>query len=161
MKKQVKTFIVSLLYLMAVAFGTQAQTTDRQTETAGQPRTFQQIGGEMVIAFKGKPQHLNSAIASGIHTGIPAAQIFAFLLRLSHNREYQPYLAEKWETSPDGLSVTFHLRPGVTFHDGKPLTSEDVAFSLMTIQKYHPFSDMLSAVEKVDTPDPLTATVPP
>jgi len=125
------------------------------SETAKPP----QSGGVMAVAVTSKPVHLNSAISSGVFMWYPAVQIFASLLRVNHNWEYQPYLADKWEISTDGLSVMFHLRSGATFHDGKPITSEDVAFSILTIRKYHPYSDMLEAVEKVDTPDPLTAVV--
>jgi len=40
-----------------------------------------------------------------------------------------PCLAEKWEVSSDGKSITFHLVKNATWHDGKPVTAEDVAFS--------------------------------
>jgi peptide/nickel transport system substrate-binding protein len=40
-----------------------------------------------------------------------------------------PWLATRWDVSPDGLEYTFNLAPGVTFHDGQPLTAADVAFS--------------------------------
>jgi peptide/nickel transport system substrate-binding protein len=42
----------------------------------------------------------------------------------------QPDLAERWETSKDGLTWTFYLKKGVTWHDGKPFTAEDVKFTL-------------------------------
>ncbi len=42
----------------------------------------------------------------------------------------QPDLAEKWEVSPDGLTWTFYLRKGVTWHDGKPFTADDVKWSI-------------------------------
>ena len=41
-----------------------------------------------------------------------------------------PGVAERWVMSEDGLSWTFHLRPGQTFHNGDPLTAGDVKFSL-------------------------------
>src|SRR5215470_16499329 len=41
-----------------------------------------------------------------------------------------PGVAERWSMSEDGLSWTFHLRPGQTFHNGDPLTAHDVKFSL-------------------------------
>ena len=40
-----------------------------------------------------------------------------------------PWLAERWEASDDGLAYTFTLRPGITWHDGRPLTADDVAFT--------------------------------
>jgi peptide/nickel transport system substrate-binding protein len=42
----------------------------------------------------------------------------------------KPELAQRWEVAPDGLSVTFYLRPEATFHDGSPVTAEDVKWSL-------------------------------
>ncbi|MFZ4743684.1 MAG: ABC transporter substrate-binding protein, partial [Limnohabitans sp.] len=45
------------------------------------------------------------------------------------------------------------------FHDGKPITSEDVAFSIMAIKANHPFTTMMGPVEKVETPDPYTAII--
>lgn len=44
--------------------------------------------------------------------------------------EVKPLLAESWEVSPDGTSVTFRLKRGVTWHDGKPFTSRDVVFTV-------------------------------
>ena len=44
-------------------------------------------------------------------------------------------LAEKWEVSKDGLTFTFHLRKGVVFDSGKPLTAHDAAFSLQRVVK--------------------------
>ncbi len=43
---------------------------------------------------------------------------------------YQPDLAESWEVSEDGKTITFTMREGVTFHSGNPVTAEDAAFSL-------------------------------
>ena len=69
------------------------------------------------------------------------------------------YLAEKWEMAPDGLSLTLHLVKGAKFHDGTPITSEDVAFSIMAIKANHPFKAMYAPVSGVDTPDPYTAVI--
>ena len=48
-----------------------------------------------------------------------------------------PSLAESWSESPDGLTYEFLLRSGVTFHNGDPLTTEDVQFSFL---RYNPSS---------------------
>lgn len=101
---------------------------------------------------------VNNAIASGSGTGFPGTQVFAGLVELDNQFKPQPYLAESWDIAPDGLAYTFHLRKNARFHDGKPITSEDVAFSVDTVRANHPFGrSMFGAVEKVETPDPLTA----
>lgn len=55
--------------------------------------------------------------------------IFDYLLGKDPQGQPVPGVAEKWEISADGLEYTFHLRKNATFHDGSPVTAEDVAFS--------------------------------
>ncbi len=64
-----------------------------------------------------------------------------------------PSLAESWNTSPDGLTYEFVLRKGVKFHNGDPLTSEDVKFSF---DRYRGTSKAIlqERVASVETPDP-------
>ncbi len=116
-------------------------------------------GGTLVIASTQVPRHLNGAVQSGIATAVPSTQIFASPLRYDENWDPQPYLAESWSTSEDGRQVTLNLVKDATFHDGKPVTSEDVAFSIMTTKENHPFRSMFAPVESIDTPDPHTAII--
>src|SRR5262249_29610262 len=51
------------------------------------------------------------------------------LVRPYPGQKMGPSLAESWEESEDGLEYTFTLRPGLKFHNGDPLTTEDVKFS--------------------------------
>ena len=113
-------------------------------------------GGALSIVHS-QFSHLNVAIQSGVATIVPGAQIFAGLVRLDANYQPLPYLAKSWENSADGLTWTFRLVNNATFHDGKPITSADVAFSLETVKKNHPFGvAMFGAVDRVDTPGPQT-----
>ena len=62
-----------------------------------------------------------------------------------------PSLAESWTTSPDGLAYEFVLRSGAIFHNGDPVTAEDVKFSF---ERYkgggaQPLKDRVRAVEAV------------
>ena len=116
-------------------------------------------GGTLVVGFGTAPRHLNSAVQSGIATGIPAAQIFASPLRFDKDWNPEPYLAESWSFQDDGKSLLLKIRAGATFHDGKPITSEDVAFSIMAIKANHPFQSMFEPVERVETPTPLIAII--
>ncbi len=113
----------------------------------------------LVAASTQIPRHFNGAVQSGQATAIPSTQIFASPLRYDDNWKPLPYLAQSWDVSPDGLTVTLHLVKDALFHDGHPLTSEDVAFSIMAIKANHPFQTMLESVNKVETPDAQTAVI--
>jgi peptide/nickel transport system substrate-binding protein len=56
------------------------------------------------------------------------------LTSLSDTGEIMPFLAESWEANGDATVFTFNIRPGVTFHNGRELTGEDVLWSLQRIQ---------------------------
>ena len=58
------------------------------------------------------------------------ANIHERLLKVDENYELKPNLAERFETSPDGETWTFHLRQGVKWNDGQPFTSADVKYNL-------------------------------
>ncbi len=116
-------------------------------------------GGTLIWSLGSTPRHLNPAVQSGISTGQPGAQLFATPLRFDENWNPHPYLAREWDISDDGLTVTLKLVEGATFHDGHPITSSDVAFSIMTVKANHPFKTMMAPVESVETPDDLTAVI--
>lgn len=73
----------------------------------------------------------------------------------------QPWLAQSAEVSPDGRRVTIRLAEGATWHDGRPVTSADVAFTFRFVgDQVHPrFTPQVQAILRVDTPDPRTAVV--
>ena len=110
----------------------------------------------LVVGLPNILRHLNPAIQAA-PVNLVGAQIFASPLRYDTDWTPQPYLAQSWAFQDDGKSLLLRLVPGATFHDGKAITSEDVAFSIMAIKASHPFSTMLAPVERVDTPTPLIA----
>nr|WP_235848091.1 ABC transporter substrate-binding protein [Mycolicibacterium holsaticum] len=72
----------------------------------------------------------------------------------------RPALAESWQISPDQLTWTFHLRGGVSFHDGSPFSADDVVYSYRRIiDEKLANVDKFSAVADVTAPDPLTVVI--
>ena len=70
-------------------------------------------------------------------------------------------LADSWETSPDGTEITFHLHPGVKWHDGMPFTAADVVYSMdkMTDIKRSAIADWFPAYESSEAIDDNTVKV--
>jgi peptide/nickel transport system substrate-binding protein len=95
--------------------------------TASDPR----YGGTVVVGTYGEiADGMNAAVASDF----TATQHHQFvnlmpLLRYDEQLEPRPYLAESWDVAPDGLSITFHIRRDVYWHDGEPTNAHDVAFT--------------------------------
>lgn len=97
--------------------------------TPSYAQTTPKKGGTLIWGHSETTQSLD------IHTVGAAASlrvlqnIHCSLVTIDKGFNVVPSLAEKFETSPDLLTYTFHLRPGVKFHDGKPMTSADVKYS--------------------------------
>jgi peptide/nickel transport system substrate-binding protein len=75
------------------------------------------------------PRSLDPALSTDVPTGRAVGYLFDGLTRFTPKAEVEPALAERWDVSPDGRTYTFHLRRGVTFHDGAPFTARHVASS--------------------------------
>jgi glutathione transport system substrate-binding protein len=91
-------------------------------------------GGEKRKGLSADPPNLDPHVDSGAAASTVKMQVYSTLARYWEGGQIEPNLAERWEVSPDGLELTFFLRPGVTFHDGAPLTGEDVKASIERIQ---------------------------
>ena len=79
------------------------------------------------------PRSLDPARSTDVPTGRAVAYLFDGLVRFTADARIEPALAERWEVSRNGLVYTFHLRRGVTFHDGTPFTSRHVLRSFQRV----------------------------
>jgi peptide/nickel transport system substrate-binding protein len=83
-----------------------------------------------IFAASGDPAGLDPALANDGETFRVARQIFEGLVGTEPGTaDPAPLLAESWEVSEDGLTYTFDLKEGVTFHDGTPFNAEAVCFN--------------------------------
>src|SRR5918911_454518 len=88
--------------------------------------------------------------------------VYDGLLRVTKDgASVEPALATSWDTSADGLAWTFHLRPGVMFSDGTPLTSRDVKVSLDIARagRRSVWKDNYKAIQEIQTPDAETVNI--
>lgn len=116
-------------------------------------------GGTLTYSYHPEPTAMSTIATTAVPVSIIATKIYESLLEFEGaGLEPKPGLAESWEVSEDQLTYTFKLRPGVTFHDGSPLTSADVKFSIEEVVR--PFHSRgktyFSNVESIETPDDLT-----
>lgn len=118
-------------------------------------------GGVLTIAQTIEPAMLTAAFNPSTYIVLVAGKIFEGLVSYDAEQKPQPSLATSWEAGADGLTYTFNLREGVTWHDGKPFTAADVAFSISEVwSKIHPRSGVTwSNLTGVETPDAKTVVV--
>lgn len=116
-------------------------------------------GGTLVTVIQPEPTALASVVNNNYANSSVSANVYDGLLRYDEGMLPQPGLAERWEVSVDGKSITFHLRKGVKWHDGQDFTSADVKFSALELwKKIHARGRVtFSALRDVETPDAHTA----
>ena len=83
------------------------------------------------MSFTIVPAYLDPAEMTGATAASFFYAIHDALLKPLPGNPLAPALAESWTESPDGLAYDFTLREGVTFHNGEPLTAEDVHYSFV------------------------------
>ncbi|MCL4187103.1 MAG: ABC transporter substrate-binding protein [Rhodobacteraceae bacterium] len=122
------------------------------------------FGGTFVAAIAGEPGGLNPVLFQGAEPQIAAAPMFDPLIQLDMVGNPRGVLAESWTVSDDRTTVTFTLREGVRWHDGKPLTSADVLWTFMGTRdgymphpRYRSTLDVL--VDRYEAPDPRSFTI--
>jgi peptide/nickel transport system substrate-binding protein len=142
----------ALASMGAVALGA---AWSRGAVAQGTPRR----GGILVTQLNGEQRVLNPAIRASTGVYVMTSKMMESLVDLDAAGKPSPVLATAWDATPDGKSVTFKLRDGVTWHDGRPFTAADVQFTAMEMwKKYLNYGTQLQQfLEAVDTPDPHTA----
>ncbi|MDE2515008.1 MAG: ABC transporter substrate-binding protein [Rhodospirillales bacterium] len=89
------------------------------------------------------------------------SKIYQGLLEFSETLEPKPLLAKSWEISADKTRYTFHLQPGVLWHDGEKFTADDVIFSIMQFNMtLAPRARaVFASIKSATAPDPMTVVL--
>jgi len=161
---RVAIIFVAIIALLAVGCG-----REKAGQEAPSPSPAKlQPGGQLIYGSMVEPNTLNPLLSDLLATAEVGSLIFNGLVKVNDKGEWLADLASDVPTlqnggvSPDGLTVTYRLRPGVAWHDGTPLTSADVRFTweLIMNRKANVVSrEGYDRISAVDTPDALTVVV--
>jgi peptide/nickel transport system substrate-binding protein len=117
----------------------------------------------LTIGIAKEPAKLNPVLIPGVFGEAVAGNIFDTLISFKESASTPaPALAEKWQISEDGKVYTFHLREGVTFHNGMPLKAADVKYTLEAIMNpdnASPSKEFFDPIESIDVIDDLTVVI--
>lgn len=95
------------------------------------------MSGTLAIGYNGTLRDFTmSPLKVRTRGGVPR-WMYSSLLRFNESLELEGDLAESWDVSADGLSYEFRLRPEATWHDGRPVTADDVVFTATLLQQPH------------------------
>jgi len=126
--------IIGLLSLSLVALvGAVVAPTLNPDEPNATPATGQPDLRPYVEGVVGSAQNVGPFSARSVVEREITALLFRGLVRLGPDARMVGDLADHWAVDPTGSTWTFHLRPGVTWQDGAPLTSADVVFTIQTL----------------------------
>lgn len=126
-------------------------------------------GGELQVAYNAQPPTLDPLLSTAVATRDITRHVYESLVTFNQKFEVEPMLAESYEVSDDGKKITFKLRKGIKFHNGKEMTIDDVVASMKRWQEVTPlgksyFSEATFTGEGDDTvildmPSPLATAL--
>ena len=119
----------------------------------------------VVVLIESSPANLDPRVGTDAQSERIYGLLFDGLVARDAHFNFSPALAERWER-PDPLTLIFHLRDGVRFHDGRALTARDVAFTIESMLNpkmpggvISPRAASYAAIDRIDTPDARTVVM--
>ncbi len=112
----------------------------------------------VVFLIESSPANLDPRIGADAQSQRIDALLFDGLVAHDASFQFTPALAERWE-QPDPLTLVFHLRGGVKFHDGRPLTARDVLWTIDSMRSgsvISPKAASYASVNSMEAPDQQT-----
>lgn len=128
--------------------------------TSGGGEPAEDVETLWVEAIQEDPMSLNPQMTSAASVQRLGQAMLEPLIGITSDYRLQPWLADEYELSEDGLELTLHIREGVTWHDGEPFTVDDVLFN---IQETFPLSTygpaLVSRIASAEATDDSTVVV--
>ncbi|MFC1854031.1 peptide-binding protein [candidate division CSSED10-310 bacterium] len=152
-----KIWLMGLLFLQTIFFISHCGKPEQGKVSPPKPASEKKIDSHslgqkdtLVRALSTSPQYLNPVLSSDTTSSSVEELVFDPMVAIdgSPDSNLVGRLAEKWDISPDKLTIIFHLRPGIRWHDGEPFTAEDVKFTFdVAMRKDVPAIGMQSSIE--------------
>lgn len=121
---------IAIAMVVAVGIGCRSNREPVPGAASGQAAGAIGRGGALVATVRSEPQSFNWLGRRDASTYLVTLLTQGKLVRVNRvTEDIEPWLAQSWVRSDDGLRYTVKLRPGVLFSDGHPFTAEDVVFS--------------------------------
>ncbi|HNQ66189.1 MAG TPA: peptide-binding protein [Smithella sp.] len=155
MKKVCLLLFLFFIHITLTACGTKQESVSSKPPEEKPPA----YGDILVRGDIGDASNLIPILASDSASHNIAGMIYNGLVKYDKNMNIVGDLAESWDISSNGLVITFHLRKGIKWHDGKPFTSADVLYTYQaTIDPKTPtaYAGDFLKVKKVEAPDDYT-----
>ncbi|MDO4294699.1 MAG: ABC transporter substrate-binding protein [bacterium] len=176
MKKYFKTMLCVVLASMTVLSGCSGSSTSSDNETANESTSavqnsqaetsqVEEGGGEpktVRINTYSEPDSLDPWMSAATDTESIFLNVFEGLVGFDEEGAVTAKLAKDWVISEDNLTYTFHLRDDVTFHNGKPLTAEDVIYTyenLAGLNGREAISSKFQVIESIEAEDDYTVSM--
>jgi peptide/nickel transport system substrate-binding protein len=157
--------LIAVVALAAIAGGVFWSVTRRPASTATNRAVSIARGGELIASLRSDPPSYNRYVQSVAATDLVTLLTQARLVRVNRaSDDLEPWLAESWRTSDDGLTYTLKLRQAM-FSDGVPFTADDVLFSFEVAYDERVHSPLKESLEaggqplKVSAPDRSTVVI--
>ncbi|WP_394708395.1 peptide-binding protein [uncultured Desulfuromusa sp.] len=157
-----KAIVYNCLFLVALILLSSCSNVDDADPPGVAEALTPDFGDTFIEASIGDASTLLPVLASDSASSSINGLIYNGLIRYDKNLQIEGELAESWEVSDDNLTITFHLRKGVVWHDGAPFTAADVKFNYqLYIDPKTPtaYAESFKQVKDVETPDPYTFVV--
>jgi peptide/nickel transport system substrate-binding protein len=152
--------ILVSLGLVLSACGTAQQSSGAQSASAAASSNL--TGGTVRIGIGGSPDSLNPGNGLLSEAYDLYELVYDTPIAVTVDGSFVPELATAWEPSADGLTWTMTIRDDAVFHDGEPVTAEDVAFSIQLYKDTEDFPYLPSYAtyfETIEAPDPTTVVL--
>lgn len=145
MKRKI-LFILLQVVLCLFLLNCSKQSNDATAPTEKSEKVKDTLNYGISVSPEGK---FNPLVSNTQYDGYVNTLVYDSLLKLNSKIELEPSMAEKYEITDEGKKLVFKLKSGIKFHDGNPVTSKDVKFTLESLANPKYEGDLASYVQSI------------